>query len=128
MVHGQRHAPTLLPPERPGTHCVGGWVGPISVWVGAENFAPIGIRSPDRSARSQSLYRLRYPCPIVLKHIHTYIHKYTRTYRHIRTYIHIYICTYVHKYIRTYINKYIRTYIHKHKNTSTRYRFLFSNE
>jgi len=24
----QRHAPTALPPgKRPGTHCVGGWVG-----------------------------------------------------------------------------------------------------
>ena len=27
----------------------------------AENLAPTGIRSPDRPARSQSLYRLRYP-------------------------------------------------------------------
>ena len=31
------------------------------VWIGAENLAPTGIRSPDRLARSQSLYRLRYP-------------------------------------------------------------------
>ena len=31
------------------------------VWTGADNLAPIGIRSPDRPARSQSLYRLRYP-------------------------------------------------------------------
>ena len=34
---------------------------PGPVWTDAENLAPIGIRSPDRSARSQSLYRLRYP-------------------------------------------------------------------
>jgi len=28
-VGGQRHAPAALPPwERPGTHCIGGWVGP----------------------------------------------------------------------------------------------------
>ena len=28
-VSGQRHAPTaLLPGKRPGTHCIGGWVGP----------------------------------------------------------------------------------------------------
>jgi hypothetical protein len=29
-VGGQRHAPAALPPppDRPGTHCVGGWVGP----------------------------------------------------------------------------------------------------
>jgi hypothetical protein len=37
-----------------------GWA-PGPVWTGAENLAPTGIRSPDRSARSQSLYRLRYP-------------------------------------------------------------------
>jgi hypothetical protein len=33
---------------------------------GAENLAPTGIRYPDRSARSQSLYRLSYPGPILL--------------------------------------------------------------
>jgi len=28
MVGGQRHAPAALPPgKRPGTHCIGGWVG-----------------------------------------------------------------------------------------------------
>ena len=27
-VGGQRHAPAALPPERPGTHCKEGWVGP----------------------------------------------------------------------------------------------------
>ena len=37
-----------------------GWA-PWPVWTGAENFAPTGIRSPDRPARSQSLYRLHYP-------------------------------------------------------------------
>jgi len=30
------------------------------VYTGAENLAPTGIRFPDRPARSQSLYRLRY--------------------------------------------------------------------
>ena len=34
---------------------------PGPVWTGADNLAPIGIRSPDRPARSQSLYRLSYP-------------------------------------------------------------------
>jgi len=29
------------------------------VWTGVENLTPTGIRSPDRPARSQSLYRLR---------------------------------------------------------------------
>ena len=37
-----------------------GWA-PGPVWTGAENLASTGIRSPDRPARSQSLYRLRYP-------------------------------------------------------------------
>jgi hypothetical protein len=37
-----------------------GW-GTGPVWTGADNVAPTGIRSPDRPARSQSLYRLRYP-------------------------------------------------------------------
>jgi hypothetical protein len=31
--------------------------------VGAENLAPTGIRSTDRPARSESLYRLSYPNP-----------------------------------------------------------------
>ena len=33
---------------------------PGPVWTGAENLSPTGIRSPDRPARSQSLYRLSY--------------------------------------------------------------------
>ena len=37
-----------------------GWA-PEPVWTGAENLAPAGIRSPDRLARSKSLYRLSYP-------------------------------------------------------------------
>ena len=31
------------------------------VWIGAENLAPTGIRSPDLPARSESLYWLRHP-------------------------------------------------------------------
>jgi hypothetical protein len=41
-------------------------VGPMAVWTGAENLATTGIRSPDRQARSQSLYRLRYPAHIYI--------------------------------------------------------------
>jgi hypothetical protein len=37
-----------------------GWA-PEPIWRSAKNLAPTGIRSPDRPARSQSLYRLRYP-------------------------------------------------------------------
>jgi hypothetical protein len=36
------------------------WV-PLPVWTDAENLVPTGIRSPDRPARSESLYRLSYP-------------------------------------------------------------------
>ena len=37
-----------------------GWA-PGPVWTGVENLASTEVRSPDRPARSQSLYRLRYP-------------------------------------------------------------------
>jgi hypothetical protein len=40
-----------------------GW-GPETVWMGAENVLPTGIRSPDRPALSESLYRLSYPGPL----------------------------------------------------------------
>ena len=60
-VRGQRHAQAApYPRERPGTHCRGGWVGLRSGldWRGKSR-PHTGIRSPDRPARSQSLYRLR---------------------------------------------------------------------
>ena len=44
-----------------------GWA-PGPVWTGTENLAPTGIRSPDRPAHSQSLYRLRY-----LAHLHNVV-------------------------------------------------------
>ena len=40
-----------------------GWVSE-PVWTGAENLADTGIRSPDRPASSETLYRLRYSDPI----------------------------------------------------------------
>jgi len=36
-------------------------VGIERVWTGVENLAHSGIQFPDRTARSESLYRLRYP-------------------------------------------------------------------
>jgi hypothetical protein len=42
-----------------------GWA-PGPVWTAAKNLALTGIRSPDRSARSQSLYRLSYRAPTFL--------------------------------------------------------------
>jgi hypothetical protein len=63
-VGGQHHAPAALPPgKRPGTNCIGGWVGARAGLTGAENLGPTGIQSPDRPARSQALYRLTYPRP-----------------------------------------------------------------
>jgi hypothetical protein len=50
-----------------------GWASE-PVWTGVENLAPTGIRSPDRPARSESLYRLRYPSSPI--YIHTYIYVY----------------------------------------------------
>jgi len=47
---------------------VAGWA-PWTVWTCAENLTPTGIRSPDRSARSQLLYRLRYPAPRNHRHM-----------------------------------------------------------
>ena len=40
-----------------------GWA-PGTVWTGTENVVPTGIRSPDRSARSESVSRLTYPGPL----------------------------------------------------------------
>jgi hypothetical protein len=38
-------------------------LAPGPIWMGAENFAPTVIRSPDCNARSESLYQLRHPDP-----------------------------------------------------------------
>jgi len=64
-VSGQRHAPAALSPEqRPGTHCIGCWMGPrAGLDVCGKSRPPTGIRSPDRPAHSESLYRLSYPGP-----------------------------------------------------------------
>jgi hypothetical protein len=56
----------FYPRERPGNHCTGGWVGPRAGLACAKNRTPTGIRSPDRPARSQSLYRLNYPARKIL--------------------------------------------------------------
>ena len=46
-----------------------GWASQ-PVWIGTENIAPTGTRSPDLPARSESLYRLSHPgspvCDLVL--------------------------------------------------------------
>jgi hypothetical protein len=55
----------LNPRERPCTRCRGGLAGP---GTGEENLASIGIRSLDRPARIQSLYRLRHLSPPIGMH------------------------------------------------------------
>jgi len=54
----------LHPQGRPDTHCIGGWVDSRAGLDGCgKSRPPTGIRSPDRPARSESLYTLRYPGP-----------------------------------------------------------------
>jgi len=61
-VGGQRRPPVALPPgKRPGTHCIGGRMGPRVCLNGCgKSRLPTGIRSLDWSTRSESLYRLRH--------------------------------------------------------------------
>jgi len=57
----QRHVPTAFHPERDPVPTVqkAGWaIG--RGWMGAENVAHAGIRSLDRPAHSESLYRLSH--------------------------------------------------------------------
>jgi len=68
-LSGQRHAPAALPPTKDPVPNVqeAVWAsGPA--WTGAENIAPTGILSADRPARSESLYRLSYPGPLLDAH------------------------------------------------------------
>ena len=58
-VGGQCDALAAFTPEKDPVPIVqeAGWA-PGPVWLGAENLASTGIRSPDLAARSESLYRL----------------------------------------------------------------------
>jgi len=62
-VGGQRNAPAALLQGRPGTHCLGGWVGSRASLDGYGNIAPTGIQSLDQLACSKSLYQLCYSGP-----------------------------------------------------------------
>ena len=64
-MRGQRHAPAAFyPRERPGTHFTGGQVGRRAGLDGGKS-RPTGFQSSDRPASSRSLYRLRYPAPLL---------------------------------------------------------------
>ena len=54
---GQRHAPAALPRERPGTHCIGSWVGPRGRSGRVWKISPTPGFDRRRPARSKSLYR-----------------------------------------------------------------------
>ena len=57
---GQRHNPAALPPgKRADIHCTGGWV---DLRVGLD---ALGFVTQSRPSRRESLYRLRYPGPVI---------------------------------------------------------------
>jgi hypothetical protein len=56
------------PGKYPDTHRrLNGPPGPF--WTGAVNLVPIGIHSPDRPTRTESLYRLSCPSPYLLQYV-----------------------------------------------------------
>jgi hypothetical protein len=57
-----------------------GWT-PGPAWTCEKKLVPTGIRSPDRRARSQSLYRLNYPGPKRCMYVHSV--KYLTSYVHV---------------------------------------------
>ena len=65
-VRGQRHAPAALPSGHaryPSYRRLG---GPQGLYERVRKIStPTDIRSPDRPARSKSLYRLSYPGPSI---------------------------------------------------------------
>jgi len=74
-VDGERRAPAAVTPgKRPGIQLKKGWLGTRPVWTGAENLAPIGIRSPYRPVRSELLYRLSDPGPPCLIVLHVIVY------------------------------------------------------
>ena len=68
-VGGQRHAQADLPPGKtryPLCRRLGGLQGPSE---------RVRIRSPDRPARIESLYRLRHPGPPIYMYVYIFIYK-----------------------------------------------------
>jgi len=64
-VSGQRHAPALLYPQGndPGTHCIGGWVGPragLDTEARGKILCVCQGSNPGRTVCSQTLYWLHF--------------------------------------------------------------------
>jgi len=57
----QSNAPWVLPAERLGTNCVGGWVGLRASLEECGIYRTHGTGSLDLPDRSESLYELRFP-------------------------------------------------------------------
>jgi hypothetical protein len=54
--------------NRPSIHSIVGWVGPRAGLEGCgTSHLPTGIRSSDHPSRSESLYRLSYPGPVIVR-------------------------------------------------------------
>jgi len=63
-VGGQCHHPgRFTPREKPGTHCIEGWVGPKASVDRCGKSRPHRGSIPDRPGHSESLYRLSYRGP-----------------------------------------------------------------
>jgi len=84
-VGGQRHAPAALPRERPGTHCIGGWVGPRACLDGHGKSRP-----PHRDSIPRPSITWRFAIPtelsrpsfenVIYIYIYIYIYIHTHTY------------------------------------------------
>jgi hypothetical protein len=58
------------PRERPGTHCIGGWVVPSACLDGWWKSRPYRNSTSDPPARSESLYQLSYLDPLCTLYIY----------------------------------------------------------
>jgi len=102
----------------------------------AENLAATGIRYPDRPARSQSLYRLRYPAHIIQwyrlgkiqkryevtdthTNTNTHTHTHTQTYSHTNTLTHAHTNPLTQKHTQTHTEKYTHTHTQTNTHTQT---------
>ena len=67
---GQCHIPATLPPgKRPGTHCIGGWVGHRASLDGRENLAPPPGFDPQTFQPVASHY-IDYTIPVPWYHMY----------------------------------------------------------